>query len=242
MKKMLLLCTGLLLAAGIASAQVTSKNIVGYVVKEGISAGFQQITSPFISVLDENQKFTLDRISGNFSPGDTLQFLLPDGSTDTENIVTWLRSNASRPVTGWYYDGNLYAGTTPVKAGTGIILNTDDLVDIIISGQVETENMAPPVLQGFTGLGNSSPVTIWLEDILFDGLEYGDTIQFISPDGSTDTASIATWLRANVSRPVTGWYADGNVYVGDKDLLPGAGFTLLTESDEVTVVIPAPIL
>ena len=252
MRKMLLICAATLGVAGITSA-ATSANIVGYSIDGGSKVGFRQIAPPFISVLDENQMFTLDRITGNFQFGDTLQFIDGENNTDDASTVTWVDEDFSefsnQGKIGWHDENLDYVGNIKAYiAGTGILVLSDALADVTVSGEVNTMPMTNYVNEtGFYLFGNSAPVTNKLENIVFKGLVFGDTLQFIAPDNNTDDAFTVTWVDEDFSefsqQGKVGWHDENLDYVGDiRYLLPGQGFTLLTDSDDVEIVVSAPVI
>ena len=249
MKKMLLLCAGLLLAAGITSAEVVSTNIVGYVKTEGPTGGGYTILSPnFVSVLSENQTFSLDRITGVFSEWvDNITFLFPDGSYSEP--FTWYEEDyfgslGAQP--GWYDPLYNYVGKTNLLAGTAVLITTDWDAEILVSGQVETDEIVVSYNEpGYYILGNCTPVPIALEKIRFTGLEeWVDNITLLSPDGTYSEP--LTWYEEDYFGSLgaqAGWYDSLYNYVGETKILqPGEGVCLTTEASGISITFPAPVI
>jgi len=258
MKKKLLFISmvgSLFITMAATASEVVSTNIVGYVLDGGSKVGFRQIAPPFISVLDDNQMFTLDRITGNFNQSDTLQFIDTSNNTYSPSTVNWITpalanamSNQRRP--GWH-SGREYVGDLEYPAGTGILLLTSmtgNPVDVYISGQVDTMPTTNYVIAaGFYTIGNSSPVTNLLENITFTGLRQSDTLQFVDFNNNTYSPFTVNWVTEAMAPAMSnqrkaGWHM-GRDYVGDiRYLVPGQGFTLSTQSSLVEIIIPAPFI
>jgi len=237
MKKMLLLCTGLFLAAGIASASpVTSENIVGYKKYTGAESGYTILTPNFVKVQGANQSFQLKNIMGNFTRGDSLQSMNLQGNVSGEAF--WMTS-PQVTIAGWYDEERNPLGDLEIDAGTAFFVLTALDNEFYVAGQVENENVVVNCDEGLNLIGNSSPVDLKFEDFAFDGVVRGDSIQFIDESGSVYTE--AFWMT---SPQVTtaGWYDEERTPLGKEIIPSGLGFFFLCQNDDVKVTIPAPIL
>jgi len=211
-KKMLFICAAGLLTAGIASA-IESANIVGYQKVEGTTGGNRMfVTSPFVSVLSPDQKFTLTQITGNLRNYDTVQFLNAAGNV-ASSAYYWASDRS------WWdvVSGN---EVTDVEylAGVGMIVSTATKFDGFIAGQVEEDDITIPLNSGKTLVGNASPVTLELGQFTFSGLANYHTVDFLNAAGNV-YASAYYWASSR-----TWWDVASGDEATDWEILPGEGF------------------
>ena len=239
MKKMLLLCTGLFLAAGIASAQVTSDNIVGYQKHLGNAGTYTLLAPNFVNVLPVDEFIELNRISGKFSEGDEVQFYGSDGNSDYTLFWRTAAANYDMIPDGWYTGSYGDAGKTPIKVGTSLFVYTRSTTDIYISGQVEFDDTEFDVTSGFTAVGNCSLFPLDLDEFIFTGLQEGDEVQFYGADGNSDYTLFWRTAAANYDMIPDGWYTGIYGDAGDTNIKPGEGFFLNAKGSTVRVKIPS---
>ena len=229
-KKMLLICAALIGVVSITSAAVTSKNIVGYNKIAGPSGGgFTVIAPSFISVLGDDQTFTLNQITGNFANFDTIQLLDSLGNVESQ-VYYWAADNE------WYdYVTDDLASDNKYVLGTGMFVYTGpNTFDGTVSGQVDDEDVVLSISSGLSLIGNSTPVPVTLGDIKFVGLNNFNTIQFLDSAGSTYSqayywAADGKWYDYADDEEADGW-----------ELAPALGFFLYCDGG-VTVTIPKPL-
>ena len=240
------------------ASEVVSTNIVGYNTVKGSARGYTVITPTFINVLSGIPQISLDKVGGSLEPGvDSLFFMYPDGSLS--KAITWYDYDPSwkTDIEGWYLPINPdlwdyeYVGSTNLPAGTAFLVYTYGNSDIITFGEVD---QTPTFVEfknnrAYQLIGNSSPVEIELQNLIFTGLEPGVDSVFIKySDGSLSKAF--TWYDYDPSwkTDIEGWYLAINPdlwdyeYVGNTKIQPGEGLVLFTLQKDVTVTIPAPVI
>ena len=249
-KKLLLLCMGLgFLVPLIASAGdgVVSTNIVGYNKTKIPTSNSYTILSPnFVSVLSDDQTFTLDRVTGNFSAWvDTIAFLSPNGRFSAPFVWYDAGDQGLNSKAGWYNGDDYYIGDTNLFAGTSVLITAMESVDIMVSGQVETEDIVISLdKSGYYFIGNNTAVPLALEKITFTGLEgWVDTLALLYSNGKYSAPFV--WYDAGDISVTSkaGWYDSLDNYVGASEILqPGQGVLLTTWAEGATITIPAPVI
>jgi len=241
MKKMLLLCTGLLLAAGIASAQVTSENIVGYQQFSGSSSGrYTMLAPPFISVTNLVREIKLKSITGDFEFFNSVQFF--DSNANVSLEAFWLPDWFDPPYGPGWYDGDdwgVYLGNTTIPLGEACFVVTDGGVNGFVAGQVDTNNICLKINSIYACIGNATHTPKLLKEFEIEDIDFFNSIQIF--DGDANISLEAFWLPDWFS-PLygPGWYdgEDWEVYLGNTSIAPAEGFFLVTDGQPVTVTIP----
>lgn len=131
MKKLITAAMTLALAAGLASAQVTSDNIVGYVtITNNPGTTYPSYGNCFITVGDVNTSAVLGDITadGMAAGADYLQFLSP-ADLSTILFATYIDAATADGLgdpgmQGWWnLDIDTRLDSTPLPAGTGFLGN-----------------------------------------------------------------------------------------------------------------------
>ena len=253
MRKMLFICMGLgLLVTSIATASdVVSTNIVGYQQDKGRGAStYMMAGAIFTPVLNPLGKHQFSKfVTGDFQAGDQVQFLLPNGSY---NILTYYVDNLWVEVeedvwedhhTGWGQFQTL--ADQELTAGTAFWIKTN--VKYTQAGQVQDPiNNEVDVKGGkYQMICPPFPVNYNLSDVVFDGIQAGDQVQFLLPNGSYN---ILTYYVGNLWVEVeedvweddhTGWGQFQTL--ADQEIVSGTGFWIYASGD-VTVKFTAPTL
>ena len=267
MKKMLLLCTGLLLAAGIhAAGPVTSKNIVGY-LKVPITQNEVTFTGPtFVPCLTDGSTATLGdiKVNENFVPfDDGVQIYNPSGNLTIQ--ATYISrellddSGLYGFEAGWYdwEDTGLEFGalnnvTFPYgNALTVFAANSN--VSLIYAGEVMQNAKTNFLVQGgATFTGNCSPVNRKLGDIIANEnfIPFDDGVQVYNSTGNliAQVTYISRELLdgSGLYGLESGWYdwEDTGLEFGVLNNIPlpaSSAFTAFTESSGVALIVPSPM-
>lgn len=241
------------LAAGVACAEITSANVVGYQTTD-LAAGYTMTGPSFINVGDST---TMDLTSitvggpayeAGASEGDvTVQLLNHDGTL--KGAYTWLDLEGDFEP-GWYDDDYeaIAVGDVVFKAGDSAWVQGANGLSLTYSGQVLSSTaVTVPLRSGYTPVANPFPVALDLTKITVGGSAYepgaseGDvTIQFLNHDGTLESAY--TWLDLDGDFE-PGWYDDDYeaIAVGDV-VLEGSDGMWVQGADNLNLVIPALVL
>ena len=191
------------------AGEVVSTNIVGYDKFESASTGgFTSFTSPFVSVLSTNQMFTLRQLTGNFRTNQSIQFFDSNGNVYFRALYMF---------GDWEDTNEEIVNDVPIPAGTGMFLSTGvNPFDGFIAGQVEQEDITIELAQnGFTFIGNASPVPLKLSEFTFTGLRTNNSLQFFDKDGNV-------YFRALYM--FGDWENINEEVINDYEVQPGDGF------------------
>jgi hypothetical protein len=259
MKKLITAAMALALFAGMASAQVNSDNIVGYVtITNAPGDTYSSYGNCFITAGDNNTNATLACITaGGMTPGDDyIQFLNP-ADTSVDLIATYIDAAAAAGLgdaglQGWWnLDIDTRLDGTSLPAGTGFLCNiaSGNQVVFTFTGEV-VEDIIELDLTGQTYpmVANTVPAELTLGDISANGMVPGDDyIQFLNPlDTSVDL--IATYIDAAAAAGLgdaglQGWW---NLDIDtrlDSTILP-AGWAFLcnlASGNPVMIAFPNPV-
>lgn len=224
------------LAAGAATAAITSNNIVGYqnldLIDGGITAGFafQPVSGQTFDLVNITATGS-DDIEGEIQ----IQTLDENGSTvDTyyyyncEELVGWLDGN----------DNEVEPGKVTVQAGEGLWVLGQSGLALQTAGQVPTADVALALING--GISTSNPTAVPVDLTACygtgsDDIEGEIQVQTLDKNGSTvDTyyyyncEELVAWLDGN----------DNEVESGTVVMKPGEGLWVLGK-EGLNFVFPA---
>ncbi len=232
MKKLLTVCAACMVA-GMASAQVESQNIVGYMSPDMVGSTFNMYSVPFDEV--GGGGISLNDLTGDFVGGATVS------TSDTIKIwdataggyaTYYLYDKAGTPASyyGWW---NVSGGDsfdvdypTGLPAGSTFWLKSTSLLDgaVTVAGEVGTNAVTDVVITGgtFSMVANPYPVAFSLNstadcDWLGDGATGGATVSTsdtIKIWDATAGGYVTYYLYNKAGTPAsyTGWW---NVSGGD---------------------------
>jgi hypothetical protein len=161
---------------------------------------------------------------------------------------------------GWYdyADGNMQNGTlddTVLAFGTSMtVFSGSTGATLLYVGEVVQNDVEFPLAEnGYTAIGNASPVELTLGDIVPNAnfAAFEDFVQIFTASGST--ALKATYVSQATLEDWDMWpgydvgwydYADGNMQNGtlDDTVIPaGQGMTVFSGSANAAITIPNPI-
>ena len=192
------------LTAGIAMADVTSANIVGYQNAEFKNAQYNMCAASILPVGMQKANMKLKDLVPNedFSLS-SIMFATPGGATPRvdfkgkqvpQKYVWWTEDDEPEAGTaGWYLydddDGEINQGELPLPFGTGFFVYrhaAETTANLVYSGEVQQE----PITLNFPNsqynmVGNCSPVNLTLADITPNEEFSLSSIMFATPGGAT---------------------------------------------------------
>ena len=217
-------------AAGVAMADVTSANIVGYAGSQLRDEGATLTTALFQSVAAKNGETTFGSIvpvaeeGVDLSGAIEIQYLLDDGSTDWDNDYYWDGSV-------WLKDGITDASETPVIGGQGmwVVNQSGAPVSFQSSGEVNQKELEYPIREeGATAAANAFPCATTFGRIVpvaEEGVDLSGAIeiQFLLDDGSTDWDNDYYWDGS-------AWLKDGMTDASETPVIAGQGMWVVNQS------------
>ena len=251
------------MACALATASafaVESANIAGYLLKE-IPAGYTDTCQTFWEIGSVDGTTTIGKVipNDNFACGEDTIEIFEDGDTAyfltyySQAFITRYHMTCDP---GWYdYDDeeceNCLNDTVELFFGQAFTAYTEsDDVELLYFGEVKQDDFDIETPSGYTDMGNASPVDLTIGDFVPNAnFACGEDTVEIFEDG--DTAYFLTYYsQAFITRyHMTcdpGWYDYDdeeceNCLNDDVTILAGQGFTVYTESDDVTVTVPTAI-
>ena len=138
---------------------------------------------------------------------------------------------------GWLSeDGGSLADVT-FAAGQSILIDTADTATLTFSGAVSTEDTVVETVPGFNFVGNNSPVSVNIQDIVIEGAtDWVDNIQILDEGG----AGIAQYYYASAAESgyeADGWLSEDGGSLADVVFEPGLGI-LIDTADVANITIP----
>ena len=239
MKK--LMCAVAALTAGIALADVTSANIVGYQNKE-LRAGFKLVGAAFTNVGKDSIMLSDIKPVGFYAN----EQMLEDGYTDNDFQIYILKSNGgNEAVYGWYQenDGEVWdeesgewSGELELKPGQGLWFNCnvyEDGYTLSNAGEALVEARNIPLRAGFSPIVIPLSCGCKLSDIRPIG--YYNNAQMLE-DCYTDNDFQVYILKSNGgNEAVYGWYQENDGEVWDEDSAEWSGDRTFQAGDALWV-------
>lgn len=229
------------LAAGVACAEITSANVVGYQTKDTVE-GFNFMAPTFQPVGGGEvhiQDIKLDKSTAE-SWADNIQVLDEGGAT----VATYYYATADESgygVDGWLSeDGGSIADIT-IPEGSSVIVETSNKSSVTFAGQVGATATVVTSVAGFNFVGNTSPVAIDIQTIVIDpamATSWADNIQILDEGGAT----VATYYYAIADESgygADGWLSEDGGSIAEVEIPAGLGFIVETENAGVTITLPA---
>ena len=223
------------------AADVVSSNIVGY-QKVTLQPGFNFVAPQFTAVGGDSidlQSIRLDVADEDATGDDNIQILDEGGATLATyywNPADWFGGEKS----GWV-DDNGELADVELQNGLGILIDSADDATVTVSGEVSETDAVVESVAGFNFVGNSSPVSINIQDIQIDVADEeatgDDNIQILDEGGATLATyywNPADWFGGEKS----GW-VDDNGELADVELLPGQGVLLDASDDGIAISVPS---
>lgn len=189
------------MAAGIAVADITSSNIVGY-SENGLRHGAKMITAQFVNI-GASKNIDLQSLvpTGSGIIDQTEIKVLNAGGVGVEDYIWTSGSDVDSDTDCWANeDQDTKITDRAFEPGTGLWVYGEDGQGIRSSGEVEQVNdVVFPLRHGAIGCGNPYPVAINLQDIVPEG------------DGIIDQAEIKVLNAGGVGVEDYIWTAGSDV-------------------------------
>ena len=263
MKKLMIAMAAM--TAGVAMADVTSANIVGY-ANNSLSNGYKAVSIPFKAVgtvVDGKRGIYLSQIVVSGADKITtsentvqLQALDPEGRAG----ITYTYHKGEGPSSRYYKVDGWYQGTKLVGTGvddqfypegTGLWVSGKATLDFLSSGEVELDTIQTDLVSGYRLIGNPYPTTIKLSNFVPTGVEKITTSENTVQIQSLDTEGRAgiTYTYHKGEGPssryykVDGWY-QGTKLVGsgvpDVDIPAGVSLWVSSANPEIDIQVVTP--
>ena len=228
MKKLMFAAAAI--AAGVAVADISSANVVGYQDKAAAKEGWNLICGTFEKVDGTAMTIADAKPNAAFSwmYGDNIQFLDDGGGTRQRDdgypaVYGYFTTTDGAPADGWYQ--NDQATMMGVFAepededfsyGAGVVAQTfDKTAGFMFSGAVHKG--APTIIaakEGWNIIGNPTPCDLTLTDVTPNAAfswMYGDNIQFLDDGGGTRQRddgypAVYGYFTTTDGAPADGWY------------------------------------
>ena len=254
MKKLIFAAAAI--AAGVAMADVTSSNVVGY-QNIAINPGFNMIAFNFqpmdgtedIKIADFVQN--KDELVAGTNTGDSDQIQVWDGSTFTTYFYKAKKTTMPGKFTqgpAWVKNGATTTITTDtIKRGSGVWFArpTDKTAgEITVSGAVNAASKTHDIGAGFNMISSAFPVAMklngglidWVESGAIAGTNTGDSDQIQVWDGSTFTTYFYKAKKTTMPGKFTqgpAWVKNGATTTVSEDTIPaGKGFWYARPTDK----------
>ena len=233
MKKLMIAASAALCAA--VGFGVESANIVGYQTKDTVT-GFNFVIPTFANVGGGSINIQDIKITGATDWADNIQILDEGGAT----IAAYIYASAAESgyeADGWLSeDGGSLADVT-FEPGQSILIDTADTATITFAGAVSTEDTVVDTVTGFNFVGNNTPVSLNIQDILITGAtDWADNIQILDEGGATIAAYVYA-TAAESGYDADGWLSEDGGSLADVTFEPGQGI-LIDTADTASVTIP----
>ena len=225
------------------AAEVVSSNIVGY-QKVTLQPGFNFVAPQFTAVgggAIDLQSLHLD-IDDSVAEGADAIGILDEGGNPVATYY-WLPKDAFGGEKSGWVDDNFELAQVSIDNGVSVLLDSSDDLTVTISGEVSTNDSQVITVQGFNFIGNSTPVSIDIQDIqldIDDSLAEGADAIGILDDGGNPIATYY-WLPKDAFGGEKSGWVDDNFELAEVDLAPGQGLLLDASADDLTVTIPSAI-
>ena len=255
-KKMLFVCAAGLLTAGIASAEVPSYNIVGYLESKEVTKSY--LTGPtFVPVLtcletDPNHEIIIlledVKVKGMDPMLDSIQFL---SATTGKTLVsaTYFDSEWEEYEGWWDFNDALEVSLDkePIALSQGFLCNfiSGNPITITYAGEVLPGEVTIKLSTKSPILANFLPVDLKLGHLKAEGMDpMLDSIQFLSATTGKTLVS-ATYFDSEWEE-FEGWWDFNDaleVWLNDEDLPAGAAvFGNFISGETVSITFPDPTL
>ncbi len=221
------------LTAGIAMADVTSANIVGYQNAGFKNAQYNICAASMLPVGMQKANMKLkDLVPNENFIQSSIMFLTPGGATPRvdfkskkvpQKYVWWTEDDEPEDGAGWYLydddDAEINQGELPIPFGTGFLVyrnGAETEANLVYAGEVQQE----PITLNFPNtqyniLGNCSPVDLSLADITPNEKFVQSSIMFLTPGGATPRVDFKSkkvpqkyvwWTEDDEPEDGAGWY------------------------------------
>ena len=223
---------------------MTSSNTVGY-QKIALGTGFNWVAPQFLNVGSQAiniQAIQLDFGDGEAMGNDNLQ-LLDEGGATIHTYGWMLAEWYNGQVDGWVDGDTGELANINITAGQSVLIDIEqEGTSVVVNGEVADSDYEVESVQGFNFVGNTTPVSINVQDIQLDfgeGEAQGnDNLQLLDDGGATLHTygwMLAEWYNGQVD----GWVDGDTGELANFTLTPGQGVLIDSEQDGTVISIPS---
>ncbi|MGN1359837.1 MAG: hypothetical protein ACI4X9_05210 [Kiritimatiellia bacterium] len=227
-----------LFAAGIAAADVTSSNIVGY-QKIPVVKGLSGVTPTFVAIGGGDIQLKDIIPSEGFQNSGNLQFFSSDGKVSFTAYYYYDADDAENA--GWYdFDTDDYLGDTTIAAGSGFFAYSNAEATFTVAGEVKQGSTTVTLAKGLTWAGNGTVNSLKLKDIIpSEGFQNSGNLQFFTSAGKVSFTAYYYYDADDEEN--AGWYDfDTDDYLGDTEV-PAGSAVFAYSNAEATLTLPAAV-
>ena len=224
-------------------AEVTSSNTVGY-QKIALGTGFNWVAPQFLAIGEEPihiQNLILNFGQDGATGAENIQILDNGGATD--GMYYWTSEADDAGFVGWANeDGDAPADFT-LNPGQSVLLDCGAGTDttLLVLGEVATADYVTTAVAGFNFVGNCTPDTIHVQEILLDFGEGdatgGENIQILDNGGATD--GMYYWTSEADDAGFVGWANEDGDAPANFTLDPGQGILIDIGNSGTLITVPS---
>lgn len=155
------------------------------------------------------------------------------------------KDNSPTGKAGWFYNENdslEVADNIEINEGNSILFSSQGTKDISFSGKVATSKKCVVTAEkGFTMIGNNTPAPVKFKDLICEGINTFDSIQFMDENLSTATEYFY-FDKDNSPTGEAGWFYDNNDSLesaDDIEIKAGTGMLFNATAGSVTISFPS---
>ena len=231
-----------LFAAGIAVADVTSSNIVGY-QKIPVIKGLSGVTPTFVAIGGGDIKLKNIVPSEGFYNSGNIQFFSDEGNGKVSFTAYYYYDAGDVENAGWYdLDTDEDLGDTTIAAGSGFFAYSNAEATFTVSGEVKQGTTTVPLVKGLTWAGNGTVNNLKLKDIVPSEAFYNSgNLQFFSAEGNGKVSFTAYYYYDAGDVENAGWYdLDTDESLDDTDV-PAGSAVFAYSNAEATLTLPSAV-
>ena len=216
--------------AGMALAQGTDSNVVGYntLVSDG---AYSMVGISFTEC--GSGDLTLDKLIGAFASGDEIQFPFTSGAKVDFVSYYYLTETDDGMPDGWYDGGWMYAGdVVDLPQGDAVwYYSASGLKDVTVAGEVSKKLFNKTFVDPYTMTSSGFPCVFNPNDSKFTwGASSGDEIQIPFTAGAkVDFVSYYYLTETDDGMP-NGWYDGGWDAINTTIAVAGQGFWVYSQN------------
>ena len=227
------------------SGQVASSNTVGY-QKLTLGAGFNWVAPQFLTIGGQGidiQKIQLVFPEGTEAQGGDSLHILDAGGADVA-VYGWFPGDwFESPVDGWVNEAGDALAEVTLAPGQSVLIDIEqDGTEVKVFGEVGSDDYETTAVAGFNWVGNTTPVTINVQDIQLDfgngEAQGGDSLHILDAGGAD--VAVYGWFPGDwFESTVDGWVNEAGDALADFTLAPGQGILIDIENDGTVVSVPS---
>ncbi len=212
--------------------------------KVTLQPGFNFVAPQFTAVgggaLDI-QSIKLDVADDDASGADNIQIL--DGDGNPVATYNWFpKSWFGGTQSGWIDGDTGDLADVDIDNGLSVLVDSVDNATVTVSGEVSTNDAEVVTIAGFNFIGNSTPVSIDIQDFQIDvsddDASGADNIQILDGDGNP-VATYNWFPKSWFGGTKSGWIDGDTGDLAAVSLAPGQGVLFDSSADGVILTVPS---